>query len=265
MPSGGRTTRIGLARRLYPRWTPTNCCAPMNAPRTGTSALASSGAPTKKLRDGLRRRRGLRGCSRWQMQRRPQSARAPHRCFPAPTTWAGGHRPPGLGARALVGCTAYNGWGPSAVSARAARPLLQLISRGNSSSGSNGASQGLTASAPTPRSCAQLSAAFTPANGPAASPGASRSTGNPCAWASAAVCVPGRALTATVRQLRCNRLLAHSSSGVPASNATAFSPPKRTDRPPAITTPTTGHAKGSCWVIELMALRRGTPSVNCRS
>ena len=142
-----------------------------------------------------------------------------------------------------------NGWGRSAVSAMAARRLRQLISGRNSSSAATLVHRKRSrSSAPTPRSCARLSAAFTPANGPAASPRTSRSTDNPCAWASAAVCVPGRALTATVRQPRCNRRVAHNSSGVPASNATAFSPPKRTDRPPAITTPTTGHARGSCWV-----------------
>src|SRR6185312_14902280 len=47
---------------------------------------------------------------------------------------------------------------------------------------------------------------------------------------------------ATAVQLRCRRRTAHRSNGCPARTATAFSPPKRTDRPPAMTTPTTDPA-----------------------
>jgi molybdopterin-guanine dinucleotide biosynthesis protein B len=46
-------------------------------------------------------------------------------------------------------------------------------------------------------------------------------------------------LTATAEHARCNRRVAHVSSGRPASGVTAFSPPKRLERPPAITIPTT--------------------------
>ena len=50
--------------------------------------------------------------------------------------------------------------------------------------------------------------------------------------------VPGRTLAATTEQVRCSRRAAQISKGVPASSAAAFSPPKRTERPPARTMPT---------------------------
>src|SRR6185369_10881752 len=78
-----------------------------------------------------------------------------------------------------------------------------------------------------------------PESGPSGSPGASCNSGIPSVCASAAVCVPGRALTATVEQARARRAAAHSSIGRSANSATAFSPPKRSERPPAITIPTT--------------------------
>src|SRR5690606_28220253 len=69
-------------------------------------------------------------------------------------------------------------------------------------------------------------------------PGASCSTGYPSDSASAADCVPGRAFTATASQAAARRRAARSSSGSPRKVATAFSPPNRVERPPAITTPT---------------------------
>lgn len=155
----------------------------------------------------------------------------------------GGWAPPASAAltlaRALTGQTAHSGWRPSDVSANAAPPAAALMSRVNKSSGSKGTSHGLTATALAPRLLAQVSPALTPARGPAASPGASCSMGNPSACARTAASVSGRVFTATAEQLLCKRLTAHISRGRPARTATAFSPPKRTERPPAITTPTT--------------------------
>lgn len=113
------------------------------------------------------------------------------------------------------------------------------IKRSNRSSGSSGASHGLAARARAPCDMAHVSPTLTPASGPVASPGMSCRTGRPSARASASASVPGRALTATVAQLRRNRVTAHISNGLPARTATAFSPPKRTERPPAMTTPQT--------------------------
>ncbi len=160
-------------------------------------------------------------------------------------------------AKAPTGQSAHNGWRPSGVSAIAAPPAAALMSRVKRSSGSNGTSHGLTAIALAPRLCAQVSPALTPARGPAASPGASCNTGKPSARAKAAASVSGRVFTATAEQLLCKRLTAHISKGRPARTATAFSPPKRTERPPAITTPTTEPEMEFGSECELMIARAG--------
>ena len=120
----------------------------------------------------------------------------------------------------------------------AAPDAAAWMSRSNRLSGSNGTSQGLTAIPLAPRACAHSRPAFTPDSGPAGSPEASCSTVSPSARARASASVPGRALIATSGQLRASRVAAHMSNGLPANPATAFSPPKRVERPPAITTPT---------------------------
>ena len=119
----------------------------------------------------------------------------------------------------------------------AAPAPASLIRRTKRSSGSNGASQGLTAMALAPIDSAHPRPALTPASGPVASPGASYSRCRPSARARASASVPGLTFTATTGQLACNRRAAHINRGLPASIAAAFSPPNRTDRPPAITTP----------------------------
>ena len=159
-------------------------------------------------------------------------------------------------SKALTGQTAHSGCLPSAVSAIAAPLPAAWMSRANRSSGSNGTSQGLTANAVAPDSRAHARPALTPESGPAGSPGLSCRTLNPSARARASASVPGRAFTATAEQSLCRRLTAHMSNGRPASTATAFSPPKRTDRPPAMTTPTTGAQRRES--PEAPAARRGT-------
>jgi hypothetical protein len=54
-----------------------------------------------------------------------------------------------------------------------------------------------------------------------------------------------------VEQVLCKRFTAHISRGLPPRMATAFSPPKRTDRPPAMTTPTTEPEIGFDSELEL--------------
>ncbi len=107
-------------------------------------------------------------------------------------------------------------------------------------------------------SCPQ-SPTLTPAKGPNASPGTSYKRGSPAACARASDCVSRRTLAATTAQLRCRRAAAQRISGLPANSAAAFSPPNRTERPPASTRPTTPGLSNECSIFEGM-IREGDSS-----
>ena len=149
------------------------------------------------------------------------------------------------------------------------RPSACSIRRTYRSSGNSGASHGLTASARAPCSPAQINPDLHAGErARRRRPPRRRASAVRGLWRRLPPRFPRRTLIATLAQLVRSRSAAHASSGRPSSSATAFSPPKRTERPPASTRPP--RADGSRRVALMTdtagrACRRDRRSLRCRS